>query len=56
MKQLITLLLLSCILFSCNKPSDEDEYYTVTGQVLDLAANYQSQEQKHICFALAIVL
>ncbi len=36
MKQLITLLSLSCILLSCNKTSDEDEYYTVTGQVLDL--------------------
>lgn len=36
MKQLITILILSGILFSCNKPSDEEEYYTVTGQVLDL--------------------
>ncbi len=36
MKQLIAILLLSGILFGCNKPSEEDEYYTVTGQVLDL--------------------
>ncbi|MBK8785475.1 MAG: hypothetical protein IPN43_03000 [Chitinophagaceae bacterium] len=36
MKQLITILILSGILFSCSKSSGEDEYYTVTGQVLDL--------------------
>lgn len=35
MKKLIILLFLSCILFSCTKPADEDEYYTVTGIVLD---------------------
>lgn len=39
MKKLITLLFLSCILFSCNKPSDEDEYYTVSGKVLDFDSN-----------------
>ncbi|MEO6253238.1 MAG: hypothetical protein ABIO79_08035 [Ferruginibacter sp.] len=36
MKQLITILLLSSFLLSCNKSADEDEFYTVTGQVLDL--------------------
>ncbi|MBL0199252.1 MAG: hypothetical protein IPP81_03505 [Chitinophagaceae bacterium] len=36
MKQLITILILSGILFSCSKSSGEEEYYTVTGQVLDL--------------------
>jgi hypothetical protein len=36
MKQIIAILILSVILFSCKKQSAEDEYYTVTGQVLDL--------------------
>jgi hypothetical protein len=36
MKQLIAILILSGILSGCNKLSDEEEYYTVTGQVLDL--------------------
>ena len=35
MKQLIVVLILSVILFGCSKPSDEDEYYTITGIVLD---------------------
>jgi hypothetical protein len=35
MKQLITLLTLSCILFSCKKSSGEEEYYTLSGIVLD---------------------
>ena len=35
MKQLITLLFLSCVLISCKKTSDEDEYYTLNGLVLD---------------------
>ena len=37
MKQLIAVILLTVILFSCKKSSTaEDEYYTITGQVLDL--------------------
>ncbi len=39
MKQLITILILSCILFACNKTSNEEEYYTIYGLVLD----YDSQ-------------
>ncbi|MBK7307217.1 MAG: hypothetical protein IPO01_05430 [Chitinophagaceae bacterium] len=35
MKQLITILILSGILFSCSKSSGEDEYYTTTVLVLD---------------------
>lgn len=36
MKILIILIVFTSIFFSCKKSSDEDEYYTVTGQVLDL--------------------
>ena len=35
MKQLIVILFLSGILFGCNKPSGEEEYYTIKGLVLD---------------------
>lgn len=35
MKKLITLLFLSCILFGCKKSSEEDEYYTIKGVVID---------------------
>jgi hypothetical protein len=35
MKALLTILILSCILFSCNKTSGEDDDYTITGVVLD---------------------
>ncbi len=35
MKPLITLTILSCILFSCTKSTNEDEYYTLKGLVLD---------------------
>lgn len=36
MKKLIIVFVLACILFGCKKSSEEDKYYTVTGQVLDL--------------------
>jgi hypothetical protein len=36
MKKLAIVFLFTCILFGCNKPSDQEQYYTVTGQVLDL--------------------
>ena len=36
MKKLLIALVITSILFGCNKPSDEDQYYTITGQVLDL--------------------
>lgn len=36
MKKLILLFILTSILFGCKKSSEEEEYYTVTGQVLDL--------------------
>lgn len=35
MKQILILLLLPCILFSCKKSSEEEEYYTIKGLVLD---------------------
>lgn len=39
MKKLIVVLILSGILFGCNKPSDEEEYYTLAGLVLEFDAN-----------------
>lgn len=36
MKKLITLFVLTSILFGCKKSTEEDEYYIITGQVLDL--------------------
>lgn len=39
MKQLLIISLFAAFLFSCSKSSVEDEYYTVTGQVLDLDTN-----------------
>lgn len=39
MKQLIAIIILSCILFGCNKSSNEDEYYTLSGLVLDYDSN-----------------
>ena len=35
MKQIISVLILSAILFGCKKSSEEDEYYTIKGLVLD---------------------
>ncbi len=35
MKQLITLLIFSCIFLSCKKSTNEEEYYTLKGLVLD---------------------
>lgn len=35
MKKIITLLILAGVLYGCKKSSDEDDYYTVTGIVLD---------------------
>ena len=39
MKQFIAILFLSSILLSCKKSSDEDEYYTISGMVLDFDSN-----------------
>jgi hypothetical protein len=36
MKKLLIALIITSILFGCKKSSTEEEYYTVTGQVLDL--------------------
>ncbi len=36
MKQLMTILFISAILLGCSKQNNEEEYYTITGQVLDL--------------------
>lgn len=36
MKKILIALVITSILFGCKKLSNEDEYYTVTGQVLDL--------------------
>ncbi|MBL7700961.1 MAG: hypothetical protein JNM14_01820 [Ferruginibacter sp.] len=46
MKQLITLVFISCVLFSCKKSSGEDEYYTVTGIVLDFDSHTPISDAK----------
>lgn len=54
MKQLIAILILSSILFGCNKPSEEDEYYTLTGLVLDFDSKAPISGAKVYAQALCI--
>ena len=35
MKKIVSVFVLTCILFGCKKSSTEDEYYTINGIVID---------------------